>query len=60
MDIFISISKRHVDVRIVCMNLELDDAIVKDWFASNIQDISHRRYFVPQSLMIVKIKHSTQ
>jgi len=28
------------------VKLEFDDAIVKDWFAFNIQDINHLRYFI--------------
>ena len=44
------------DVRIVRVKLEFDDAIIKDYFASNIQDINLLRlYFVQQSPIIVKI-----
>ena len=50
MPYLIAMSKRGVDVWIVraimdC-TLNSDDAIIKDWFFSNIQDISHLRYFV--------------
>ena len=38
-----SLCPNVVDIRIVHVKLELDDAIIKDRFASNIQDI---RYFV--------------
>jgi len=34
-------SKCYIDVWIVRVKFELDNAIVKDWFASNIQDIQY-------------------
>jgi len=35
----VAISKRSVDVRIVRVSLNLDNAVVKDRLAGNIQDI---------------------
>jgi len=52
--LLVAMSKRRVNVRIVRVKLELDDAIIKGWFISNIQDINHLRYFVQQSPMIEK------
>jgi len=41
----IAMFKRGVDVWIVHVSLNSDDAIIKDWLSFNIQDISHLRSY---------------
>ena len=50
----VAMFKRRVDIWIVRVKFELDEAIIKDRFISN-KDINHLRYFVRQRPMIVKI-----
>jgi len=42
---FIAVSERCVGERVVCMSLDLDDAIVEDWLIIDIENVGHCQTF---------------